>query len=126
VSLYAQATSVSVERTQAAIKRETQRYGADSFMLGEEGDRAQVQFRIRGRSVRFHLELPDKRLDRFQRTPGGRRTRDESGAWRAWEQACRQKWRALHLFVKATLEAQHDGIIDFDEAFLPYMVMPDG
>lgn len=125
MSLYAQSTEVSVERTQASIKRETSRYGADSFMLGEEGARALVRFRINGRSVQFTLELPSKAEERFWKTPGGRRKRDEAGAWKAWEQACRQKWRALHLYVKALLEATHDEIIPFDEAFLPFLVLSD-
>ncbi len=126
MGLYAQETTVPVERTQAEIKRECLRYGADSFVLGEEGEKAMVQFRINNRSVRFTLVLPRRDEKRFWRTPGGRRERDESGAWKAWEQACRQKWRALYLFVRASLEATREGIVDFDECFLPYMVLPDG
>lgn len=43
-----------------------------------------------------------------------------------WEQACRQKWRALALVVKAKLEAVESGISEFEEEFLAHIVLPDG
>jgi hypothetical protein len=44
----------------------------------------------------------------------------------AWEQACRQRWRALALVVKAKLEAVECGISTFEEEFLAWMMLPDG
>lgn len=126
MSLYAQDTSVSVERSQAAIKKELSRYHAEAFVLGEEGSRALVQFRIKGRTVQFVLDLPDRADKRFWLTPSRKFKRGPHEAHMAWEQACRQKWRALHLFVKASLEAVHEGILDLDSAFLPYMLLANG
>ncbi|WP_198651245.1 hypothetical protein [Salinicola sp. CPA57] len=44
----------------------------------------------------------------------------------AWEQACRQRWRALALVIKAKLEAVESGITMFEEEFLAHIVLPNG
>ena len=54
------------------------------------------------------------------------RWRDEAGAQKAWEQACRQRWRALSLCIKAKLEACESGITTFEEEFLAQLVLPGG
>jgi len=43
-----------------------------------------------------------------------------------WQQACRARWRALLLCIKAKLEAIESGITEFEDEFLPYIVLPDG
>jgi len=43
-----------------------------------------------------------------------------------WEQACRQRWRALALAIKAKLEAVESGITGFEEEFLSHIIMADG
>lgn len=50
---------------------------------------------------------------------------DVKGVETAWAQACRQKWRALNIVVKAKLEAVESGIAMFEE-FLAYIVLPNG
>ena len=42
------------------------------------------------------------------------------------EQACRSRWRALALAVKAKLEAVAIGITTFEDEFMAHIVMPDG
>jgi len=44
----------------------------------------------------------------------------------AWEQACRQRWRALNLAILAKLEAVEAGITTFEEEFLAHLVLPNG
>lgn len=41
-----------------------------------------------------------------------------------WDQACRQRWRALALSIKAKFEAIAAGITEFEEEFLAYVVDP--
>src|SRR5262245_44396717 len=53
-------------------------------------------------------------------------TGSPDAAFKEWEQACRQRWRALALAIKAKLEAVESGIATFEEEFLAYVVMPDG
>jgi hypothetical protein len=75
--------------------------------------------------VRFVLPLPA--LCDFTETATGRTRRAGTGAiTHAWEQACRQRWRALCLSIKAKLESVESGIEEFESAFMAQVVMPDG
>ena len=121
---YAATTDVSVEKSQAEIQQIVRRYGADGYLSGWEADRAMVQFRAHARYVRFLLTLPNPSEKRFVFHSRG--TRTPEAARKEWEQACRQKWRALALVIKAKLEAVDAGIVTFEEEFLPHILLPDG
>lgn len=51
--------------------------------------------------------------------------RHPDDAYRAWEQACRSRYRALNLCIKAKLEAVEQGITTFEAEFLAHFVMPN-
>ena len=121
---YANQTVVSVERSKAEIEHLLQRYGASEFAHGWKTDKAVIQFRMMERIVRFVLPLPDKA--EFAKTPRGRRTRNDADTLKAWEQGCRQRWRALALSIKSKLESAESGIEEFETAFMGQIVMPDG
>ncbi|MCI0660555.1 MAG: hypothetical protein L0220_05720 [Acidobacteria bacterium] len=55
-----------------------------------------------------------------------RRPRNDAQAFAAWEQATRQKWRALKLAIIAKLEAVESKIATFETEFVANIVMPDG
>lgn len=128
-SRFASGTQVPVERSRAEIERTLQRYGAQQFVYGWDQEAAVIGFVVvvesgERRQVRFKLPLPD-RLDReFTHHSRGRRTPTE--AERRWEQASRQRWRALALVVKAKLEAVAAGIATFEDEFLAYTMLPTG
>ena len=122
---YAEKTTVSTDRSRAEIERTLQKYGADQFMYGWDQDKALVGFRMAGRQIRFLLPMPDKRDRKFTHTPTGK-VRKESSAYSEWEQACRQKWRALSLVIKAKLEAVEAGIAIFDDEFMANIILPNG
>lgn len=121
---YAQDTSVSVGKSRAEIEDTLTRYGADQFGYMTGANAAQVAFCFRGWTVRFRLPLPDR--EQFRSTPTGRRRRSDADVAKAWEQACRQRWRALALAIKAKLEAVECGITTFEEEFLAHLVLPTG
>lgn len=121
---YAANTSVSVESSKGEIERTLQRYGATSFMTGWDRERAVVGFEIASRRVRFVLTLPDRNDREFTQHSRGRRTDD--AAFKSWEQACRQRWRALALVIKAKLEAVESGITTIEDEFLAHTLLPDG
>lgn len=126
MSRYAADTSVSAEKSRAEIEATLRRYGADSFGYGWEVDRAVVQFRMLDRQVRFVLDMPDRNDRAFTHTPERKTARTPAQAEAAWEQATRQRWRALNLVIKAKLEAVESGISEFEEEFLAHVVLPDG
>lgn len=123
---YAADTSVSVEKSRAEIERTVQRWGAEQFMYGWDSDSAIVMFRLRNRQLRFVLAMPDRNAREFLFTPARKTRRTDTQAYEAWEQACRQRWRALNLVIKAKLEAVESGISTFDNEFLAQIMLPNG
>lgn len=85
-----------------------------------------VAFEMRGRRVKFLLPLPDKGDGKFKFTPAKRNTRSPEQQYEAWEQACRQSWRALALAIKAKLEAVESKISEFDSEFMANIILPSG
>ena len=122
---YAAQTHVPVDRSKAEIERILVRYGADQFIAGWREGGATVAFRMANRLIRFNVPTPAPSERSFVKTETGR-SRSPGQARLAWEQACRQRWRALALAIKAKLEAVESGIVTFDEEFLPYIVLPNG
>lgn len=130
MSRYAAATSVSVEKSRNEIEQTLQRYGATGFAYGWQPDRAVIQFEANGRRIKFDLPMPDRNLREFTHTAHEKvyqqQKRTEKAALAAWEQACRQRWRALGLAIKAKLEAVACGITDFESEFLAHICLPNG
>lgn len=124
MSKYAENTEVSAEKSRGEIERTLNRYGATGFMYGWEENRALVQFKMKNRHVRFVIEMPDKKD--FALTPEKRLRRTPEQQFAAWEQATRQRWRALALCVKAKLEAVESKVSTFESEFMAHIVMPDG
>lgn len=122
---YAKDTTVSTERSRAEIERTLQRYGADQFAYGWDANRAMIQFRAERRLIRFVLAMPDPQDPAYTYTPTGKHLRDPGTAHREWEKACRSRWRALALVIKAKLEAIEAGISEFEHEFLANIVLPD-
>lgn len=122
---FAENTSVSVEKSRAEIETLIVRYGATSTAFMNGPGRAMILFEAKGRRIMFELPLPDRAEKRFQRDGRGS-TRSAERVTEAWEQACRQRWRALALVIKAKLEAVESGITSFEDEFLAHVVMPDG
>lgn len=125
---FAANTEVSQEKSRAEIETTLRRYGADAFSYGWEETRAIIAFRANGRHIRFELTVPDRHDKEFTEyySRGILYARSESVAEKMWQQACRQKWRALSLVVKAKLEAVDAGISEFEEEFLAHIILPDG
>lgn len=124
---YAADTSVSTDKSRLEIEQTLRRYKADAFGYSTDGNKAQIMFRIVGRYVRFWLTLPDQNADEFWLYKQGRSTfrRTDGEGQKRWEQACRQRWRALALVIKAKLEAVECGITTIEDEFLAHTLMPD-
>ncbi len=120
---YASETSVPVERSKGEIERILRRYGASAFMHGWDRIQAVVGFEINQRRYRITLPMPD--MADFQRTETGR-ARVKSSIEAAYDQAIRQRWRAMALWIKAVLEAAEAGIVTLEEVLQPFTVLPNG
>lgn len=122
---YATNTEVSVDKSKTDIERLLKKYGAKAFGYAwkDEEGLYTIQFEIADRRVRFLLPMPH--LSEFTKTPTGK-FRSEDSMQLAWEQAQRQRWRALVLVIKAKLEAVESGILSFEEEFLSHIILPNG
>jgi hypothetical protein len=115
--MYAAGTRVPVIQSRGEIERLLAQHKCSQFMCGTDYDHgiARVQFKAHQRFVRFVIMLPDRQqFARFGPRAGAAK----------WEQAERQKWRALLLVIKAKLECVENGIATFEEEFLAQIVMP--
>lgn len=126
MSRFAANTSVSSDRSRAEIEKILQKYGATGFAYGWQGSVAIIGFQMRDRMIRFALPMPDKDSREFWFTPERGTKRSPDAAHAEWEQATRQRWRALALAVKAKLEAVESQITTFEEEFLAHIVVPGG
>lgn len=120
---YAADTSVPIDRSRGEIEAMLSRRGATAFGYGQEGGRAAIMFRLPTCSVRIELKLPAAK--EFAVSDGGR-TRKQTAQQQAWAQACRARWRALALVIKAKLVAVDAGITTVEEEFQANLVLPDG
>lgn len=123
MSQYAKNTNVSSESSRFEIEKILIRYGADNFAYATTQGQALIGFTMCNRQVRFILPLP--KIEDYAHTQTGR-LRTENSKYEAWEQACRQRWRALKLVIQAKLEAVECGISVFEDEFMSNIVLPSG
>jgi len=120
---YAKNTNVSSELSRLEIEKILVKYGAEQFAYATANGMALIGFVLCERQVKFVLPLPS--IDEFSKTPTGRE-RSQNSQYEAWEQACRQRWRALKLVIQAKLEAVECGISVFEDEFMANIVLPGG
>ena len=101
-SRYAKGTSVTVDRSRAAISKALRDYGATGVMEGWDGDKAFVAFLHGKYQVRIVIQIPDN------------------------ERRTRERYRVLLLLIKARFEMIATGSRTFEEEFLADIVMPNG
>lgn len=89
-----------------------------------------IGFRRDNRMVRMMVPMPRKDDKRFtNKTYAGRPAhaqRPKAKAQELWEQACRERWRAVLLIVKAKMEAIDVGVSMFEREFLADILLPNG
>ena len=115
---YAHDTSVPVDRSKQQIEALLTKHGAQGFHTGWQSARGDdpgwdaIEFQWKERVIRFRLNRPKASGYQPNQT--------------AIEQKNRQRWRVLHLVIKAKLEAVDAGVAIFEEEFLPFIVTGDG
>lgn len=123
---YAEGTKVSAMRTLEQIKRILLEVGAKELQTAERAGMAAIQFDLAERRIRFVLPLPPLENYAYVTVRGRRRARTSHQALQAWEQGCRERWRALLACIKAKLVSAQSGIETVEEAFLANVVTSTG
>ncbi len=127
---YAEKTKVGIHKSKAEIETLLTRFGCNGFAYASDASTAMVGFTMPAGDnrpaiqVRMTLPLPD--IADFARTPETRQRRTQAGQAAAHEQACRSRWRALGLIVKAKLEAVRSGISTVEREFFADIVTGSG
>ena len=120
---YAAETEVPIAKSKAAIEALLMTHGATQYASGWDETHDKIQFQLFNQTIRFLLPRPDRNDRRFVRDRRGY-TRTMAAQERAYDQANRQRWRALYLVIKAKLEAIQSGISIYEQEFLAYVVDP--
>lgn len=123
---YAESTDVSSYRSREEIERLLTRNGAEQIIFGVQSGKAILAFAASGRQVRFILPLPNRNDPEIKRTPERGTVRSRDAQEKAYEQAVRQKWRALAISIKAKFAAIEAGISIFEREFFYDTVLPGG
>jgi hypothetical protein len=126
--MYAEGTGVSVERSKAEIERTIQGYAPGAPVMSVSDPlkgRSGVQFRANGRGVQIGFDHPTG-TERFITHTGKNQKRSASQIEERVQAEMRRRWRCVLLAVKTAFEMSETGIASFDEAFLPWLIGPDG
>ena len=102
---YARNTTVSAIRTRNEIEETLKRCSADGFAYATQGNLSTVIFAMTNRRIRFILELPDPQEFRYT-NHNPRRERGARAQREAYDQACRQRWRALPRFQSGLMSLE--------------------
>lgn len=122
--VYAEGTSVAVEKSLGEIVTLIKKAGAERVMQIEEPEGLTVQFFLHERMIKFQVRLP-----KWQDMPthDGRRSMLPDAKRRdIAAQRSKQRARALLLAIKAKLESVASEVETFEEAFLSNVVMANG
>lgn len=129
MSRYAASTNVSSDNSIMEIRRTLSRYGAGAFMFAEDTDARQaiISFKLREKFFKLSIPLPDRKAREITHTPSRGQLRSIEAQEAAYEQAVKQRWRAISLLIKALLEANESGLETLVEMMLQSLILlPDG
>ena len=121
---YAERTTVDPAKTRAEIDTLVTSHGASGFVSGWQGNLLRVMFDMKGRRIRFSVELPDETDKRFTHVQDRRLSASQAHA--RFEQYVRERWRLMLFLIKGKLEAIREGAAIFEEEMMPYTVLANG
>lgn len=133
-SPYAANTTVSAEKSRAELETLLSKHGSTQRgiqvddMLGV----AIVAFVVDGNKFRIEVPLPKKQegFGKPSERPRGWYAWSEDKRrqyfTKAWEQSCRERWRAVVLLVKSKLEIVRIGMSSIEKEFMADLVLPNG
>lgn len=125
MSKYAEGTTVSVRKSREEIAHILERFGATNrqWTLNDDGDALTISFDYHGHNYRFTVRRPTP--IEFLFTPKGQQ-RAEDQIKRERDAETKRRFRSLANFIKALIDATNTGIVQAEEALMPFKVLPSG
>lgn len=118
---YASETTVTVDKTIGDLRKIVSRYGATEYGVFTSEMTGGVMFTLKERRIKISMIMPTKEESRID--SAGRRMQFNQ---QRYDKQIRQRWRALLLVVTAKLEGVQSGIETVEQAFMPYLLLPNG
>ena len=125
---HAAQTKVTIEASQRELRVMLEKHGATRVSLVHDSARQTVgiSFALHGQLYQLALPLPRRPelTDPDFRGAGG--LVDYPGHVYSYEARCRERWRAIVLWVKGALEMVRLKLLSNESAFMPGLVLPNG
>lgn len=125
---YGSGTSVSIENSMRAIRKMLMsKIGARQIQIGDDLDAgtATVMFKYKHFIYKIVIFLPDPDADEYWKTPSRRQKRTKEQAFKAWEQAARQRWRSIWLRIRCLADLiEMNDFKAVDQMLLGYIMLP--
>lgn len=123
---YAQDTSVPLERSLGEIESLLSQHGTTHFATLKAPDSIKLAFVKGGLSVRISVPMPTGKMYEYKepKNTWDKPTISKDQVDRNVQQETNRRFRALVLVIKSKLVGIADGIVTFEDEFLPYVVDP--
>lgn len=116
-------TTITPAQSLSKIRKLVEDYEASGFAFAERGQDVMVEFVIAHVRVRFLMAMPSPDEVRYN-AAGAKMSAKQ--ATQALAKTTRLRWRGLQELIQAKLEAWDLGVLSFEEAFLPHIVIESG
>lgn len=124
---FASGTTVPVVKSRLEIEALLVKHKATTAAAGFDEQRAIVAFTMQGRRIQFTIPLPRRDEPQFVFVKGSNWNKlTQAKGDDLFQAACRQKWRALLLALKAKFVALEENLETFDQVFLAHVLLDDG
>ena len=125
---HAAQTKVTIEASQRELDKLLRQHGASRVSLVHDSARqtAGISFALHGQLYQLALPLPRKPELTDPDFRGADGLADYPGVLYSYEARCRERWRAIVLWVKGALEMVRLKLLSNESAFMPGLVLPNG
>ena len=123
---YAAETSVPVSKSRDDIEKLLVENGALDIAFGNIQGFIVVAFAAHDRQVRFTIPMPDASSPEITHTDAGNIRTGKAELVRVYDQAVRQRWRALFITIKSKFVSIDSHVSSFELEFGPSIVLPNG
>lgn len=124
MSKFAAGITVPIQQSMTEIERLIDRFGANAYIryVNKVTGKTSFAFDVRGHGFRIETPIPDR--GKLAKEYRGHHTKGQLD--KKVEQEKRRLWRVVVQQIKAMLVCAEEGLVTFEQAMMPYHVLPGG